>query len=266
MPRSPALRDCHPSSSRCPPRLASGSGRGWPRSHRIIGTNWLLVDSALRDVLGDDDLRLAVDRDLGVVGLHEAVFALHDPALRIGEVLLRLGLGRGRGRSRRPSRLLASFGFALRLRLGSGSQLGVGRSLRLRFQFGLGLANPLGAPLLVGDPIRHLRAALVGAVGACLRGVRSIGCAQPPNLDLGFQLRGALLHALVAHRLVLRGVGFDLGTVEGDMAELRRGRPSRTDAGLAKTAPPSAFRCRRRNAETVRKSGASKPRYMNRCS
>jgi hypothetical protein len=50
------------------------------------------------------------------------------------------------------------------LRRGRRLELGFGRSLRLRFQFGLGSANALGASLLVGDPIRHPFAGLVGAV------------------------------------------------------------------------------------------------------
>jgi hypothetical protein len=48
-----------------------------------------------------------------------------------------------------------------------------------------------------------------------------------PFADFGFQLRGALLHALIAHRLVFRGVGFDLGAIEvvqntADMAEAEK--------------------------------------------
>src|ERR1700720_579537 len=72
---------------------------------------------------------------------------------------------------------------------------------------------------LSGDPIRHLLAGLVVAVQLVLLGVRRLGRAEPLG-DLGFQLRGALFHALVAHRLVLRRVGFDLGAIERDMSEL----------------------------------------------
>ena len=39
-----------------------------------------------------DHLRRRVHRGLGVVGLHEAVAALHDPAFGIGEVALRARL------------------------------------------------------------------------------------------------------------------------------------------------------------------------------
>src|SRR5215211_3097852 len=40
--------------------------------------------------------------------------------------------------------------------------------------------------------------------------------------DLRFQLGGAIVHALVAHRLVLRRVGLDLGAIERDMPELHQ--------------------------------------------
>ena len=72
-----------------------------------MGTN--CIGPALRHILGDDDLCGAIDYDLGIVSLHEAVLALHDPAFRIGEVLLRFGLRRGRGRGGWRSGFLAPF-------------------------------------------------------------------------------------------------------------------------------------------------------------
>jgi|ERR1700730_2611330 len=68
----------------------------------------------------------------------------------------------------------APLGFPLLLRLSRCFELGLGRRLRLRFQFGLGLADPLGTPLLVGDPIRHLVAGLVATVQLVLLGVRRL--------------------------------------------------------------------------------------------
>src|SRR5262245_39473440 len=47
----------------------------------------------LRRRHGHDDLMLAVDRSLAVVRLLEAVLRLHDPAVGIGEVALRLRRG-----------------------------------------------------------------------------------------------------------------------------------------------------------------------------
>ena len=54
-----------------------------------------------------------------------------------------------------------------------------------------------------------------------LLGIRRFGRAEPLG-DLRFQLRGALFHTLVAHRLVLRRIGFDLGTIERDVTELHQ--------------------------------------------
>jgi len=54
-----------------------------------------------------------------------------------------------------------------------------------------------------------------------LLGIGRLGRLKP-FAYLGLQLGGALLHALIAHRLVLRGIGFDLGAVERNMAELHQ--------------------------------------------
>ena len=114
-----------------------------------------------------------------------------------------------------------------------------------------------------------MRSALVAAMGTSplllsrpkalvFLGVRSLGRAQPP-LDLGLELRRTLLHALVAHRLVLGGVRLDLRPVERDMAELHKSRLfSRAPLQLARTVE-SALKCRLRKSETVRKSGGSSP-------
>ena len=112
------------------------------RQHR---RQLLLVIGFLRDLCRYDDLRLAVDHDLSVVGLHEAPLVRtirHDPALRIGEVTLRLLLRNGLFRLRRhwvpTARLLPRPGFLL----APGSPLGFGFGLLLfrlcfgfRFQF-----------------------------------------------------------------------------------------------------------------------------------
>ena len=109
--------------------------------------------------------------------------------------------------------------------LGLGLDFGLGRRgrFRLGLQFGLRRPDLLGALLLVGDPLRQLLAALVAAEGLVFLGVRSLGGAQP-SLHLGLELRRTLLHALVAHRLVLGGVRLDLRPVERDMTELRQPR------------------------------------------
>ena len=109
--------------------------------------------------------------------------------------------------------------------LGLGLRLGLGRRGRFRFglQFGLRRPDLLGALLLVGDPLGQLLAALVAPEGLVLLGVHSLGGAQPFRY-LGLELRRTLLHALVAHRLVLGGVRLDLRPVERDMAELHKPR------------------------------------------
>src|SRR6185437_14359142 len=113
------------------------------------------------------------------VGLNIVAAALHDAAVRVGEVALCLGLG---------------------------SCLSVRGSLGL--QGGSGLTNLLDAPLLVGHPVRQLIPApigvlaILGRVGRCrLIKPAAYLLAQPP-LALG--------HAPIAHGLVLVGVGLDL--------------------------------------------------------
>src|SRR6516225_5038733 len=107
-------------------------------------------------------------------------------AASVGCRLLCFGLRRGRGRGGWRSGFLAPFGFAPLSRLSRCFELGFGRGLRLRRQFGLGLADALSAPLLVGDPIRHLLTGLVGAVSLVLLGVSRFGY-RKPFADFGFQ-------------------------------------------------------------------------------
>jgi len=178
---------------------------------------------------------LGVDRGLGVVTLQETIWALHDPAFRIGEVALRLGrrlrlrlglhlrrgLGSGLGlRLRRPP---SAFALVLQQRAG-GRRLGLGSSLGLSlgFQRRLGLLDLGHAPDLVGHPVGRLIATRL-AQGGVLRLVGLLGGRQP-GLDLGLQLRLGLEHPLIAHRLVLGGVGFDLRPVQRHMAQI--GQPS----------------------------------------
>ena len=130
----------------------------------------------------------------------------------------------GSGRRGGSSGFLAAFGLSFLLRLGPRLPLRFGGGSRLGLQFGLGCADLLGAPLLVGDPVRHLVAALVAPEGGVFAGVRRRRGVHP-GVDLGFQFRRALAHPLVAHRFVLGGVGLDLRPVERDMAELDQPGP-----------------------------------------
>jgi hypothetical protein len=52
----------------------------------------IMYAAALREFVRDNDLGLCVDRCLCVIGLDEAFLRLHDAAVRIGEVALRLGI------------------------------------------------------------------------------------------------------------------------------------------------------------------------------
>ena len=109
-------------------------------------------------------------------------------------------------------------------RLGPRLPLGLGGGSRLGLQFGLGCADLFGAPLLVGDPVRHLFAALVAPEGGVLAGVRHRRGVHPTR-DLGLQFRRAFGHPLVAHRFVLGGVGLDLRPVQRHVAELDQPGP-----------------------------------------
>src|SRR5271165_782051 len=65
----------------------------------------------------------------------------------------------------------------------------------------------------------HLLAALVAREGGVFFRIRSRRGVHQAR-DLGFQFLRPLAHPLVAHRLVLGGVGLDLRPVQRDMAEL----------------------------------------------
>src|ERR1039458_4575041 len=68
------------------------------------------------------------------------------------------------------------------------------------------------------------KAALAVPILAVLRilfGIGLFGGGQQ-RIDLLLQARLGLVHVLVAHRLVLAGVGLDLGSIEGHMAQLHQ--------------------------------------------
>src|SRR5262249_47967855 len=153
-----------------------------------------------------------------IVALDVTVFGLQDAAFRIGEVALRLVLGLLTGRRRPLAALLAAFGDALLVCLFLAPRLLFGGRLGFGLERGLGLADLLKPLLLVGHPIGHLIAAPVAVELVLLPIGRLRGF--EPAVDLGLQFRFPLLHALVAHRLVLGRVGLDLGAVERHVPEL----------------------------------------------
>ena len=129
-----------------------------------------------------------------------------------------LGSGSPEGVSGFRTRLLAAFGLPFLLCRGLLFELGFGGGFRLGFQRSLRRPDRLRATFLVRDPVRHLLAGFVTAVKLVLRGVGRF-CGTQPVDDLRFQLGGAFLHALVAHRLMLGGVRLNLRAVERHMPE-----------------------------------------------
>ena len=163
-----------------------------------------------------------IDGGLGVVALDVAVLGQKHAALGIGEVALALALRLLFGRRGRLAVLLASLGDALLLRLFPAPCLLRRGGFGFRLQFGFGLAYLLEPPPLVGHPIGRLIAALV-AVELVLLCIGGFGRGQPA-VDLGLKLRFPLLHALIAHRPVFRGVRSDLRAVERHVPELHQAR------------------------------------------
>src|SRR3974377_1649142 len=152
----------------------------------------LFVVRRLRDCLPNNQLQPRLYRRLRVVALHDPVRASHDARLRIGKVVLILGL---------------RFGFLRVLTLG------------LRLGPPTLPPHPLGFPDLtqaILTPLQFLRqfvAALVLAVAGIFRSVGGFGFQQKL---FHFRLERLLLlhHPVVAHRLVLAGVGFHLGSIQ----------------------------------------------------
>jgi hypothetical protein len=88
----------------------------------------------------------------------------------------------------------------------------------LRFHLLARLPNP-GQPVLTTTQlIRQLTAAIPLAVPAILLRIEDLGLAHQ-GVDLLLQLLLGLEHPLVAHGLVLGGIGVNLGAIEGHMAE-----------------------------------------------
>ncbi len=162
-----------------------------------------------------DDVRSLVHRRLRVVaGVEAAAGALHDAAVRVGEVLLRLVFGHAevalepRTAPRLPIRP-------------PGTAIIIVTATTLRVGFTLTLFQPLArlpdriesrlAPLDLGRDVEFglLRLGLVGGLGA-----------RQQRVDLLFQFDLGVLHARIAHGLVAARVGLDLGAVDGHRAQL----------------------------------------------
>src|ERR1700693_4084095 len=150
------------------------------------------------DVLRDDDLALRIHGHLSVVALDESVGGLLDLRLRVGKVPLGFLLGLG------P---LAVFAFGPCLCSG------------LLLQSCLGFLYLLQPTLPPGQFFGQLLAGLVHPVTLILFFVDGLGTPQQTS-DLLLKRRLLLPHPPVAHRLVLGGVGLDLGPVHRHLPEL----------------------------------------------
>ena len=181
------------------------------RDHR---QQLMLVVRLLRHRLAHDQLQ-PVDRDLRVVALDESIGPLHDPRLRIREVVLRL-----RVRFRRVWRLAR----------------GGGLGLRAGLQRPFGLADPRQATLAPLQFRGQFIALLIRPVHRVLGRIRRLGLRQQ-LAHLVPQLPLFLWHASVTHRLVLRGVRLDLRAVEGHATDPRGAQLARPAAAPARRSP-----------------------------
>ena len=137
--------------------------------------------------LRHDDLTAGIHSRLRVVALNKTIGTLHDPAFRIGKILLGFLFGNAFGLGFMPSLLRIRSCCRFRTRFG--------------LQFCFGLLDLFQAFLLVGNPIRQFISSPVGSVEFILFPVDSIGFLKPP-LDLRRQILLGLLHTPIAHRLV----------------------------------------------------------------
>ena len=88
----------------------------------------------------------------------------------------------------------------------------------LRFHFLAGLTDPLQTVLAAAQFIGEITAAVGLALTAILLGIEDFGLAHQ-GVDLLRQLLLGPEHPLMAHGLVLAGIGFDLGAIQGHMPQ-----------------------------------------------
>src|SRR5205823_11132950 len=158
------------------------------------------VGRAVRHSDGHDDLVRFVDTSLCVVALFEAIAHLHDPALRIGEVVLRLlGWLTELVLERLPFLPLgpAAVAFMTPFRA-----ILVGLPL---FEPLLRFTDLLESALPSLHLFRKLISALVAAVLPVFFSIRSLGLLDELR-DLALQFLLFLLHPVIAHRLMPAGV------------------------------------------------------------
>src|SRR3974390_2910043 len=166
---------------------AARRGEQWPKCAAVSRTGL--------QALSDNDLIGAVDRDNGIVTLDDAAATRRlDAAVGIGEVAL--------GAIRRGA-LRPAFPLPAPHHAGGWPRLVI--ILRRRL-LGFGLQRRLGSAdarepcCLVGDPIRHLVAALVDATLTIFRRTGGLSTGEPIR-DFGGELLPGLPHEPLGHRL-----------------------------------------------------------------
>ncbi|GEM_PF-2107030 len=170
---------------------------------------------------------------LRVVGLEKTLRGpiLHDPRLGVGEVALGLRGGRRVRRVRERRRPALRRPAGLGHLAGPLSQRGLrgvrclnGSRGRLRLQGRFGLPDLGEAALPAGQFGGQRVPASAWAVLRVLRSIDGSGLREKRR-DLALQRLLGLTHPAVTHRLVLGGIGQDLGPVEGHVSQAHQPGP-----------------------------------------
>src|SRR6266568_3910696 len=184
------------------------------------GQQLLLVVGRLHHFSSHNNLRFGIDRNLTVVGLFVVPGSSihHQPRIRISQVTLRL-----RSRDRFARFGLGPLAPAIMMRASLAAfflLLLLSRSLfGFAFQLSLQLSYLCQARLPLAQFGRQFIAPLPFAVKCILLVVNPLGFRQQPRyFSLQFFLY--FTHPVVAQRLTLRGVGLDLGAIDGHVAQL----------------------------------------------
>ena len=184
----------------------------------------LLVVSRLHYLGPDDDLRLRIHPNLNVVSLLKTLRyqVLHHPRIRISEVALTL-------RQRQDFSLCGYLPFRTPIALCAGfwlfllSTLLRGGGFRFLLQFRFQGSNLSQSRFPITQLFRQLITPFAFAVQLILFFVYVLRLSQQAR-HFSRQLLLRILHPRVGERLVLRGVGFDLGAINRYLPQLHQPR------------------------------------------